>query len=256
VDAGLRDRVVLITGAAGGAGPTVAAAFAAEGAVVVLHQRSAGSPDAPTRAERMATEIVDAGGRAMAVEADLGSSAQVTAMVDRIAGAHGPVAVLVTAASAYRNDAFVDVADEAWASVVDNMLGATFRACRAVAPGMAEAGWGRIVNIAARSGLVGVAKAAHYAAAKAGIIGLTASLAKELGPDGVLVNAVAPTQILTHRDGRPSIPPERQESLTKSIPLRRLATPEDLAALVVWLGSAANTYVSGETITLGGGAQS
>jgi 3-oxoacyl-[acyl-carrier protein] reductase len=103
---------------------------------------------------------------------------------------------------------------------------------------------------------VGVARAAHYAAAKAGIVGLTASLAKELGPSGVLVNAVAPTQILTHKGGEPSIPPERQKSLVKSIPVRRLATPDDLANLVVWLGSAANTYVSGETITLGGGAQS
>ncbi|OGO57861.1 MAG: hypothetical protein A2Z32_07155 [Chloroflexi bacterium RBG_16_69_14] len=111
------------------------------------------------------------------------------------------------------------------------------------------------VNIAARSGLVGVARAAHYAAAKAGIVGLTASLAKELGPSGILVNAVAPTQILTVKDGVASIPDERAAEMAKSIPLRRLATPDDLAALVVWLGSGANTYVSGETISLTGGDQ-
>jgi 3-oxoacyl-[acyl-carrier protein] reductase len=177
-------------------------------------------------------------------------------MVDRIRNDLGPVAVLVTATSAYRNDRIAELSDEAWASVVDDMLGATFRACRAVAPDMAAAGWGRIVNIAARSGMVGVARAAHYAAAKAGIIGLTASLAKDLGPQGVLVNAVAPTQILTQRDGAPSIAEERQADLAKGIPLRRLATPDDLASLVVWLGSAANTYVSGQTVTLSGGAQS
>lgn len=120
---------------------------------------------------------------------------------------------------------------------------------------MREAGWGRIVSIASRSALAGVGKASHYTAAKAGIIGLTSSLAKELGPDGILVNAIAPTQILTHRDGAPSIPDERAEKMARSIPVRRLATPEDLAGLVVWLASAANTYVTGETIAFTGGAK-
>jgi NAD(P)-dependent dehydrogenase (short-subunit alcohol dehydrogenase family) len=120
---------------------------------------------------------------------------------------------------------------------------------------MQQAGWGRIVNIAARSGLAGVARSAHTAAAKAGIIGLTVSLAKELGPSGILVNAIAPTRILTVKDGLPSIPEEQAAEIAKSIPVRRLAKPEDLATLVVWLGSAANTYVTGETISLTGGDQ-
>lgn len=256
MDLGLRDRVVLITGAGGGAGPTLARAFAAEGARVVLHQRRTGSPNEPTRAEIAAREIEDAGGRAIAGAANLGSSDEIAGLLERVTAEVGPVAVLVTATSAYRNDALAELSDGSWASVIDDMLGATFRVCRAVAPGMAEAGWGRIVNVAARSGIVGTVRAAHYAAAKAGIIGLTASLAKELGPAGVLVNAVAPTQILTHKDGAPSIPAERQESLAKGIPLRRVATPDDLANLILWLGSAANTYVSGQTITLSGGAQS
>lgn len=190
------------------------------------------------------------------VAADLRSTIEVQAMVDRIATEAGPVAVLVTATSAYRNDRFGEISDEAWSSVVDDMLGATMRTCRAVVPGMQEAGWGRIVNIASRSGLVGVARAAHYAAAKAGIIGLTRGLAKELGPAGVLVNAVAPTQILTMRDGVPSIPDDRATEIARGIPLRRIATPEDLATLVVWLGSGANSYVSGEVVSLTGGAQS
>jgi 3-oxoacyl-[acyl-carrier protein] reductase len=120
---------------------------------------------------------------------------------------------------------------------------------------MAAAGWGRIVNISARSGLVGASRASHYAAAKAGIVGLTVSLAKELGPSGILVNAVAPVQIRTVKDGVPSIPEERAADLAKKIPLRRVATPDDLASLVVWLGSGANTFVSGETISLTGGDQ-
>ena len=176
-------------------------------------------------------------------------------MFARVGTDLGPVAVLVTATSAYRSEPFGAITDEAWASIADDVLGATFRTCRAAVPGMQAAGWGRIVNIAARSALVGVARATHYAAAKAGIVALSASLAKELGPSGILVNAVAPTQIRTIRDGEPSISAERQATLVKSIPLRRLATPEDLAALVLWLGSGANTYVTGETISLTGGDQ-
>jgi len=253
MDLGLRDRVVLITGAGGGAGPTIARAFADEGALVALHHR-AGSASA-VRAEQAAGEIVAAGGRALPVSADLTSTDEVGAMVERVASELGPVAVLVTATSAYKSQRFGEIDDDSWASIVDDLLGATFRACRAVAPGMQEAGWGRIVNIAARSGLVGVSRSTHYGAAKAGIIGLTASLAKELGPQGILVNAVAPTQILTMKDGTPSIPDERAAEMAKTIPLRRLATPDDLAGLVVWLGSGANTYVSGQTVTLSGGDQ-
>src|SRR5699024_4998072 len=124
----------------------------------------------------------------------------------------------------------------------------------AVAPRMREGGWGRIVSIAAASALDGAGKASHYSAAKAGIIGLTASLAKELGPDGILVNAVAPTQILTIKDGVPSIPEDRAAKMSRSIPLRRISTSEDVAGVVVWLASAANTYVNGQTINLTGGA--
>jgi 3-oxoacyl-[acyl-carrier protein] reductase len=252
MDLGLRDRLVLVTGAGGGTGPTVAAAFAAEGAIVALHTRH---PEPGGRASEAAARIVADGGRAITLAADLTSTDAVNAMVDGLTGQHGPVGVLVNATSAYRSDRFADLEDEAWSSVVDAMLGATYRVSRAVVPGMQGAGWGRIVNIAARSGLFGVARATHYAAAKAGIIGLTKSLAKELGPRGVLVNAVAPTQILTHKDGKPSIPDERATDMAKTIPLRRLATPDDLAHLVVWLGSGANTYVTGEVVSLTGGAQ-
>jgi 3-oxoacyl-[acyl-carrier protein] reductase len=253
VDLGLRERVVLITGAGGGAGPTVARAFADEGAFVALQHRE-GSGSA-TRAQQAAAEIVAAGGRAIAVAADLTSTDEVVAMVEQVGAELGAVGVLVTATSAYKSETFAEIGDDSWESIVGDLLGATFRACRAVVPGMQEAGWGRIVNIAARSGLVGVSRSTHYAAAKAGIIGLTASLAKELGPKGILVNAVAPTQIATIKDGTPSIPDERATEMAKTIPLRRLATPDDLARLVVWLGSNANTYVSGQTISLTGGEQ-
>jgi 3-oxoacyl-[acyl-carrier protein] reductase len=252
VDLGLHDRVVLITGAGGGAGPTIARAFAAEGAAVALQHRGGRGA---TRASDAAAAIAARGGRAVAVKAELGSPDQVAAMVDSIGRDLGPVAVLVTATSAYRSEKFAEIEDASWASVVDDILGATYRTCRAVVPGMQEAGWGRIVNIAARSGLAGVARSAHTAAAKAGIIGLTVALAKELGPAGILVNAIAPTRILTVKDGVPSIPEDKAEEIARTIPVRRLATPDDLAGLVVWLGSAANSYVTGEAISLTGGDQ-
>lgn len=251
MDTGLAGRVVLVTGGGGGAGPTIVEAFAAEGAAVAVNYRSSAG-----RAEAVAEAVRARGGRAISVAADLGSTEEIAAMMARVESELGSVAVLVTATSAYRNERFTEIDDEAWSSVVDDLLGATFRTCRAVVPGMQAAGFGRIVNVAARSGIVGVARAAHYASAKAAIVGLTASLAKELGPQGILVNAVAPTQIVTVKDGTPSIPEDRQADMAKSIPIRRLATPADLAGLVVWLGSAANTYVSGQTITLSGGAQS
>jgi NAD(P)-dependent dehydrogenase (short-subunit alcohol dehydrogenase family) len=250
MEAGLDGRVVLVTGGGGGAGPAIVKRFGAERASVAVHYRSSAD-----RAEAAADLVVRGGGQALAVGADLAEPRDVTAMVDRIARELGPVTVLVTATSAYRSTPFHETGDDEWADVLDDMLGATFRACRAVVPGMREAGFGRIVNIASRSGLVGVAKSGPYAAAKAGIVGLTHSLAKELGPDGILVNAIAPTVILTEKDGTPSIPPDRAESMAKAIPIRRLATPDDVAAVAVWLGSAANTYVTGEVISLHGGDQ-
>ena len=252
MDLGLSERIALITGAGGGIGPTLAAAFAAEGAAVALHVRDA---SVPGRAHEAAERIRAQGGRATVVGADLRSTDAIDLMMATVNDALGSVTVLVNATSAYRSDPFGDITDEGWSGMLEDMLGATFRVTRAALPGMQAAGWGRVVSFAARSAFAGAAKASHYVAAKAGIVGLTASLAKELGPDGILVNTVAPTQILTFRDGTPSIPDDRAEKMARSIPLRRLATAEDIAPLVVWLASDANRYVTGETISVTGGAK-
>ena len=223
--------------------------FAAEGALVAVHYPD--QRDGPRRPPR--TSRRPAVGR-WPYACDLGDTAAIDAMVERIATELGPVAVAVNRTSTIGPSALADIADDDWASVVDDMLGATFRVSGG-RTGMAAGGFGRIVNIASRSGAVGTAKAAHYAAAKAGIVGLTGSLAKELGPSGILVNAVAPTTIVTERDGVPSVPPDRQVAMAKSVPLGRLAVPDDIARVVVWLGSAYNSFVNGEVITVSGGAR-
>src|SRR5262245_13067447 len=165
MDLGLRDRVVLITGAGGGAGATLARAFAAEGAVVALHHRGGHSGG---RATATAEAIVADGGRAIAAAADLRSDEQVASMVGQIERDVGAVGVLVTATSAYRSEKFPEIDEASWEEVVDDLLGATFRANHAVVPGMQAAGWGRIVSIAARSRIAGVARASHYAPPHAG----------------------------------------------------------------------------------------
>ena len=250
MDAGLTGRVVLVTGGGGAAGPSFCSAFAAEGAAVAVHYRTSAD-----RAEAVAAGIVAAGGRSAAYGCDLGDRAAIEAMVERISRELGPVSVAVNGTSTFRTQNLGDIDDDAWTGMIDDMLGATFRVSRAVAPGMAAGGFGRIVNIASRSGAVGAAKASHYAAAKAGIVGLTRSLAKELGPAGILVNAVAPTTIVTDRDGIPSVPPERQATMARGVPLGRLAIPDDVARVVVWLGSAYNSFVNGEVVTVSGGAR-
>lgn len=250
MDAGLAGRVVLVTGAGGGAGPSFCRAFAAEGAAVAVHYR-----DSVDRAQTVAAEIEAGGGRAVVVRCDLADRSSIEAMIAEIARSLGPIAVAVNNTSNFRTEVIADIDESSWTTVVDDMLGATFRVSRAVAPGMAALGFGRIVNLSSRSGAVGAARAAHYAAAKAGIVGLTRSLAKELGPSGILVNAVAPTTIVTERDGVPSVPPDRQAAMAKSVPIGRLAGPDDVARVVVWLGSAYNSFVNGEVVTVSGGAR-
>ena len=250
MDTGLSEKVVLVTGAGGGVGPSIVDAFAAEGASVAVHYRSSAA-----RAEAASAAVRERGRKALAVQADLADRDSVDAAVATVERELGRIAVLVTATSAYRSARLVETTEDDWEAVIDDMLGATFRACRAVIPSMQAGGFGRIVNIASRSGLVGVARSAPYAAAKAGIVGLTKSLAKECGPDGILVNAIAPILIQTEKDGKPTVPPERVAERSRQTPLRRIATPADVAAVALWLGSAANTYVTGEVISLHGGDQ-
>ena len=251
MDLELADKVVLITGASGGLGREMAVDFAREDARVVVHYRSG-----VEAAEVVAESIENMGGEAITAQADLSDGADVQHMLNLIKSEYGGVDVLIHAAVAFEGMGPIEqMTPETWHRMIEVTLTGTYHLVNQIVPYMKQQRWGRIVNIASRSALVGSAKLAHYSAAKAGLIGLTKALAKELGPSGILVNAIAPTTILTPKE-RERLTPERQERLIAQIPLGRIALPDDISRVALFLGSGMNTFVNGEVITVGGGAQS
>ncbi len=250
MDLELADKVVLITGASGGLGRELALAYGRYKACVVVHYyRNAEA------AEVVAQSIDDMGGEALPLPADLRDRASVESMLEEVQAEFGGVDVLVNNAIAFEGGVNLDaLSDAQWNQMLGVVLTGAFHTIGLCAPHMRHQQWGRIVNIASRMGMMGAPRYAHYTAAKAGLIGMTKALAKELGPAGILVNAVAPTTILTPTM-REKMSPDAQDKLAKSIPLGRIATPEDIARVVLFLGSGWNTFVNGEIITVGGGVQ-
>ncbi len=250
MDLELAGKVVLITGASGGLGREMAIDFGREDARVVVHYRSG-----VEAAEVVAETIESIGGEAITAQADLTDRASLQHMLNEVNAEWGGVDVLINGAVAFEGGVPIEqMTIEQWNKMIETTLTGTFHLVGLITPHMRQQKWGRIVNIASRTGLVGGARLAHYSAAKAGLIGLTKALAKELGPDGVLVNAIAPTTILTPKE-REKLTPDRAEKLISQIPLRRIATPDDISRVALFLGSGMNTFVNGEVITVGGGAQ-
>jgi 3-oxoacyl-[acyl-carrier protein] reductase len=249
MDLELDDKVVLITGASGGLGRELAIEFGRQDARVAVHYyRNV------EEAEVVAQSVEAVGGEAITVSADLAERAEVQTMFGEIGMEWGGVDVLINGAVSFENDIPLEaITTGQWHRMIDTTLTGAYYTIAMSAPHMRQRKWGRIVNITSRIGLMGGANVAHYTAAKAGLIGLTRAMAKELGPDGILVNAVAPTRILTPKE-RERRPIDEQERIARQIPLGRIATPEDVSRVVLFLGSGWNTYVSGEVITVGGGA--
>ncbi|WP_188941463.1 beta-ketoacyl-ACP reductase [Nakamurella endophytica] len=246
-------RVALVTGAAQGIGAATAELLAEQGAAVVVADLSG------ERASRTAADISAAGGRAVGMAADVADADSVSAMVDRVVDEFGRLDILVNNAGITRDDLLHKMPRSNWDAVLATNLTGMFLCCQAAGPHMVRERYGKIVNLSSRSAL-GNRGQVNYAAAKAGVQGLTATLAIELGPFNINVNAVAPGYIATamtdataHRVGYD--PAEYQRLAAEQTPLRRVGQPGDVAAVIAFLASDEASYVSGQTIHINGGAR-
>ncbi|WBU62913.1 3-oxoacyl-ACP reductase FabG [Paracoccus aerodenitrificans] len=238
----LTGKRALITGASGGIGGAVAEALHKAGATVAL----SGTREAPLN--ELAGKLGD---RAHVVTANLGDAEAVEALPKAAAEAMGGVDILVNNAGITRDNIFMRMSDEEWAQVIDVNLTSSFRLCRAVLRGMMKARWGRIVNITSVVGTTGNPGQGNYAAAKAGLVGMSKSLAYEVASRNITVNCIAPGFIATAMTDK--LNEDQKGKILAQIPAGAMGAPEDIAAAALYLASPQAGYVTGATLHVNGG---
>ena len=239
----LTGKTALVTGASGGIGGAIAKALHSQGAAVVL---------SGTRTEALEELKAELGARAFVAQANLSDAASVEALPKAAEAAAGaPIDILVNNAGITRDNLFMRMKDDEWDQVIQVNLTAAFRLSRAVLRGMMKKRWGRIVQITSIVGATGNPGQGNYAAAKAGLIGMTKSLAAEVASRNITVNAVAPGFIQTAMTD--VLTDQQKEAIATRIPLARMGKAEEIAAAVVYLASEEAAYVTGETIHINGG---
>ena len=238
----LTGRTALVTGSTRGIGNAIARTLSGCGARVAVVGRD------QARAEQAAGAL---GGEARGFACDVTQPASVTKLVDDVEKAFGAVDVLVNNAGLTRDNILFRLKDEDWDAVLDANLRGAFLAIRAASRGMMKRRWGRIINISSVVGIMGNKGQVNYAASKAGLIGLTKSVAKELASRNILCNAVAPGFVET--DMTAAMTDEAKKGLTGQIPLERLGTPEDIAGAVAFLASEHAAYITGQVLVVDGG---
>ena len=239
----LKGEIVLVTGASRGIGAAIADELAAQGATVI------GTATSESGASAIAGRLAAQGGHGR--ELDVTDAAAVEALIDSIGKEFGAVSILVNNAGITRDNLLMRMKEEDWQAILDTNLSSVYRTSKAVMRGMMKARKGRIINIASVIGVTGNAGQANYAAAKAGIIAFSKSLAKEIGSRGVTVNVVAPGFIDT--DMTRAMPEEAKNGLIGQIALGRLGQPADIARAVAFLAGPSASYITGETLHVNGG---
>lgn len=241
----LGGQIVLVTGASRGIGAAISDRLGAQGATVIGTATSDKGAAAIT--ERFAAAGVTGEGMALDVTDAEATEATIKAITER----HGAISILVNNAGITRDNLFMRMKDEEWDAVIGTNLSAVYRLCRLVVKPMVKARTGRIINITSVVGQTGNAGQANYSAAKAGLIGLTKSLARELGARNITVNAVAPGFI--ESDMTDALPDAQKDKLKSDIALGRLGRPDEIASAVAWLASGQADYVTGQTLAVNGG---
>ncbi|MFZ4576250.1 MAG: 3-oxoacyl-[acyl-carrier-protein] reductase [Phycisphaerales bacterium] len=238
-------RIAVITGASRGIGRAVATRLARDGRHVVLCARS----EAPLN--DLKSQIESAGGHASVCAFDVGDAVAVQTAIEGIATAHGRLDILVNNAGITKDGLALRMSDEDWDAVLDTNLKSAFVAIRAGARAMMKGKFGRIINVSSTSGVVGNAGQANYAAAKAGMLGLTKSIARELGGKGITCNAVAPGFIET--DMTANLPQQVRDGVMGMIAVKRFGTADDIAACIAYLTSDEAGFITGQTVCVDGG---
>ncbi|WNH51110.1 MULTISPECIES: 3-oxoacyl-ACP reductase FabG [Stenotrophomonas] len=239
----LQGEIALVTGASRGIGAAIADTLAAQGATVI------GTATTESGAAAIGERLAALGGHGRAL--NVTDAAALEAVLDAITKEFGPISILVNNAGITRDNLLMRMKEEDWQAILDTNLTSVYRTSKAVMRGMMKARKGRIINIASVIGVTGNAGQANYAAAKAGIIAFSKSLAKEIGSRNITVNVVAPGFIDT--DMTKALPEEQRTGLVKSIALERLGEPADIANAVAFLAGPSASYITGETLHVNGG---
>jgi len=241
----LENEIALVTGASRGIGRAIADTLGREGATVV------GTATSDAGAAAIAERLAAAGLKGTGMRLDVTDQASVDDVLNRVGERFGAPSILVNNAGITRDNLLMRMKDEEWEQIIDTNLSSVYRLSKGCLRAMMKARRGRIINIASVVGSTGNPGQTNYTAAKAGMIGFTKSLAREVGARGITVNAVAPGLIDT--DMTRELPEEQRKALLAAIPLNRLGTPEDIANAVVFLASSAAAYITGETLHVNGG---
>ena len=242
----LEEKIAVVTGASRGIGRAIAKELALKGAFVIVNYN--GSKQA---ADETVNEITQAGGKAVGVQCNVADAAECEAFINNIISEYGRIDILVNNAGITRDNLLMKMSEEEFDAVIDTNLKGAFNCIKHVSRQMLKQKGGRIINISSVSGVMGNAGQANYCASKAGVIGLTKSVAREIGSRGITVNAIAPGFIDTEMTA--VLPEDVKKAMGEQIPLKRFGTTEDVAQAAVFLASDRAAYITGQVLCVDGG---